>query len=66
MTTKTKNTKVKHDFKCDKCEEPAVYNLQDWWHLYEIGNTGKFTERKDWEADTNEFYCEECYEEEFK
>lgn len=56
--------KIKHDYKCDNCKKPATYNLQDWWHLYDINNKGDFQEIKDWEASTNEFWCESCYHKE--
>jgi len=24
---------IKHEYKCDECDNPAEYNLQNWWHL---------------------------------
>lgn len=51
-----------HEYICDKCGKPATYNLQDWWHLYEIKKSGDFREVNDWEADTNEFFCDDCVE----
>lgn len=61
-----KKEKIKHDYKCDKCKKPAVYNLQDAWHLYDIDQKGDFEELKSWEADTNEFWCESCYDKEYR
>lgn len=55
--------KVSHDYKCDVCGKKAVYNKQNWWHLYVIDNGGEFKEINDWDGDTNEFYCKECYNE---
>jgi len=46
---------------CDyeDCKKPAKYNLQNWWHLYELDKDGEYTEIKDWEGDSNEHYCAE-------
>ena len=57
---------LKHKYECDNCKKPAVYNLQNYWHLYDINSGGNFKELKNWEEDVNEFWCEGCYEEEFK
>lgn len=57
---------IKHDHICDKCKKSAVYNLQNWWHLYDIDKDGDFEELKNWEADTNEFWCENCYNNEYR
>ena len=54
---------IKHEYKCDECDNPAEYNLQNWWHLYEIDNRGKFTEIDDWEGEGNSFYCQKHFDE---
>lgn len=54
--------KVNHDYKCEWCEKKAVYNLQSQWHLYDIDNDGEMTENDYWAGETNEFWCEKCYE----
>lgn len=46
---------------CDKCGKPAVYNLQNVWVLYDIVKDKDFKENDTWEGDTNEFFCEDCY-----
>lgn len=55
---------IKHDYKCDGCGKPAVYNLQRNWHLYDITPEGYFQSNDEWNDDENSFYCEECYEKE--
>ncbi len=64
MNTKIKEKEVKagHDYVCGGCGEVAVYNLQDAWHLFDIDDKGDFSERKTWEGSENEFWCEECFE----
>jgi Zn finger protein HypA/HybF involved in hydrogenase expression len=57
--------KTKHDYKCDKCGKTAVYNLQNYWHLYDIEKDGDFKENDSWESDTNEFWCDDCYNHEY-
>ena len=56
--------KIEHTFVCDYCGKPATINIQNWWHKYEILPNGETEEIKDWEGDTNEFYCDECAEKE--
>jgi hypothetical protein len=34
--------------------------------LFDIDNKGNFQELKNWEADTNEFWCEDCYNKEYR
>jgi len=53
--------KITHDHECG-CGKPATLNLQQNYQLYEITPDGDFNEIKSWEGDTNEFYCDECYE----
>ncbi|MCK9369553.1 hypothetical protein M0R04_06570 [Candidatus Dojkabacteria bacterium] len=55
---------IAHDHKCDKCNKPAVYNLQNVNVLYDITPTGNFKKNDEWEGDFNDFYCEKHYEEE--
>jgi len=59
-------TKITHDYVCQTCGKPAVYNLQNNWHLWDITPKGNFKHNDEWEADGNEnnFWCEECYEKE--
>lgn len=61
MPKKSKHD-IGHDYTCDNCGKVAVYNLQSVWHLYDIDDDGETTENDTWEGDTNEFYCEKCYE----
>lgn len=60
--------KIKHDYVCQECGEPATLNLQgDGWVLWEITKTGKFEKCKEWgmgDGDNNDFYCKECAEKE--
>ncbi|KKQ87433.1 MAG: hypothetical protein UT09_C0016G0001 [Parcubacteria group bacterium GW2011_GWF2_38_8] len=56
---------IKHDYKCDKCGKSATYNLQDYWHLYDIDKDGDFQEKNSWESNTNEFWCDSCYSNEY-
>jgi len=57
-----KKTKIEHEYICDKCGEPATRSVQDIWKSYEITDNGDFTENNTWDGNTNEFYCEDCYE----
>lgn len=57
-------TKILHDHECEKCGAVATHNLQQNWQLYSISPCGNFKLSKEWGGDTNEFYCENCYEEE--
>jgi Zn finger protein HypA/HybF involved in hydrogenase expression len=57
-------TKQKHEFVCDSCKKPAIVNLQQNWQRYDITDEGDFKINKEWEGDTNEFYCEKCGERE--
>lgn len=51
-----------NDYKCDECNKPAKYNVQQTWITYTIDDDGNFTE-KDREANgDNNFYCEEHYQ----
>jgi len=54
--------KINHDYTCDECGEPAGYNLQNWWHLYEIDDKGDIKEIDDWEGEGNGFYCQEHFD----
>lgn len=56
--------KIKHDHVCDNCGKPATLNLQNNWHLYDITPAGKFESNDEWDGDSNEFFCDECYEKE--
>ena len=56
--------KIQHDHKCEKCGKPATVNLQQNWQKYAIEYDGSFTEVDTWEGDTNEFYCDQCYDKE--
>ena len=40
------------------CGNLAKYNLQNWWHLYEVTD-GTYNEIQDWEGDDNSYYCKE-------
>jgi hypothetical protein len=61
---------MKHDYKCDKCNKPANYNLQGGgWALWNLNHKKypDFESAKIWgfgEGDENEFFCEECAEKE--
>ena len=57
MTTQKEN--FKHEYKCDICGKPAVVNVQDVWHVYDIDEDGNLTEVKSRDGDTSEFYCKE-------
>lgn len=41
------------------CEKPAEWNIQTWYHLYSIDSEGEYKERKNWEGNENDHYCEE-------
>ena len=58
-----KNT---HDYTCDICGKPATLNLQNNWQLFDITSSGDFKEQDTWEGDSNEFYCDDCYEKEME
>ena len=60
---KINKIRLKHDYTCDICGEPATRNIQNWWHEYDIKPSGKMVETNDWEGDTNEFYCDNCEQE---
>jgi hypothetical protein len=65
--SRNKMTKVRHDYKCQNCGEPATYNLQGGgWCLWSISRTGGFIREKEWGMgdDDNEFYCDKCAEKE--
>lgn len=51
---------IKHDIKCQECGNPAVYNIQSWYHKYQIDNCGDFKEIDDWEGNDSDFYCVDC------
>lgn len=55
-----KQSKIKHDYKCDVCGRPATQNIQNWWYSYTIDSDGDFYETGDWAGDTNEFFCDDC------
>ncbi len=55
-----KQSKIKHDHKCDKCGKPATQNIQNWWHVYTIDSDGNFDEVNDYAGDVNEFFCDDC------
>jgi hypothetical protein len=52
-------------YKCDRCKNKAVHNLQSQYVLYRIDKKDNFKEEDSWVGDTNEFYCEDCYNKEF-
>ena len=63
----TKSKKI--EYPCQTCGKQAVYNLQDGgFVLYDIINDEKFEKNDSWAEgeQTNDFYCEECYEKEMK
>lgn len=62
--TKTKhNPKHNHTYTCDVCNKIATINIQNWWHKYKITpNNENFIEDDNWEGNTNEFWCNKCYE----
>ena len=55
---------IHHDFQCQGCGKPATVNLQQNWHRWYITPNGDFTAEKEWEGDTNEMWCDKCYEKE--
>lgn len=59
-----KKNKKEINFPCDSCGKQAVYNLQNNWHLFDIVDDEKFESNDEWEGDSNEFFCEDCYEKE--
>lgn len=58
--------KITHDHTCDNCGKPATLNLQNNWQLFDITPNGAFFENDTWEGDSNEFFCDDCYEKEMK
>ena len=48
----------------EKCGNKADVNLQNNWQLYGCLPNGGYSEIKSWEGDSNEFFCENCYEKE--
>jgi len=55
---------VNHDYNCDFCDNPAIYNIQQVWKKYYINNDGSFDEEDCWEGNgDNTYYCEDCYDE---
>jgi len=58
------NGKIKHDYICGICGKPATYNYQSIYHLWKITADGYFEECDEIEGDFNDFYCDECAEEE--
>ena len=59
-----KKIKKEINYPCDYCGQPAIYNLQNIWKLYDIIDDKRFEDNNEWEGDGNEFFCEECYEKE--
>jgi hypothetical protein len=57
-------SKITHDYKCKDCGKPATINLQQNWQKYSIKPNGDTELEKEWEGDDNEFYCDNCAEEE--
>ena len=49
---------------CDVCGKKATINLQNNWQEFSIIDDDRFEENKTWEGDSNEFFCEKCYEKE--
>ena len=60
-----KKAKVEHEYTCDNCGKPATRSVQDIWHSYDITKDGDFVNEDTWDGNTNEFYCEKHYEEEY-
>lgn len=54
--------KINHDHVCVSCGDPATINCQNAWHTYSIDNNGDFNEIDSNEGDTNEFYCDKCWD----
>jgi len=61
MKPREKKPKILHDHTCDECGEPATINIQNCWQKYDINDAGDFEKVDEWEGDTNEFYCDKCY-----
>jgi hypothetical protein len=64
-----KKKKIKKDLRedCDKfekCGNKADINLQNVWVEYECLKNGEYRKNKEWEGDSNEHLCEDCYEKE--
>jgi len=58
--------KTKKDimYECDICGKQATLNLQNVCKLYSIIDDDRFKDRDEWEGDSNEFFCDKCYEKE--
>jgi hypothetical protein len=54
----------KNNYTCDKCGKKATHNLQNVWISYSIENDEEFIKDDEWEGDGNEFFCDECFENE--
>ena len=54
--------KKKPFYICQSCGKKAVYNLQNAWKLYDIIKDVDFELNDEWEGETNDFYCSDCYE----
>lgn len=48
--------------KCSYCDKPAKYNLQRNWSLFSITEDEEYTRQKEWNDDTNDFACQEHYD----
>jgi hypothetical protein len=57
-----KNNEIQHDYECRICGKPATKSVQDSWHSYDISPDGDFEETNSWDGDTNEFYCDKCFD----
>jgi len=62
-----KKTKAKPRYNlplCDNCNKPAIYNIQQVWHLYDIDKKGIYSENDSWEGNENDHYCQKHYDKE--
>ena len=56
-------TKITHDYICDRCGKPATININTTWRKYNITPDGDFQEADDWAGNESEFWCDDCADE---
>jgi len=53
-----------HEHVCDVCGKPATINYQHCWVSWTITEKGDFVNEEFHDSDENEFYCDDCWENE--